>query len=245
MFYHFWQADTVGTQPYTRASPNLKALLAHALAEFGGTNLGIYVVRPITGGTSPSSHAFGAALDWGYGTHYLSALRHIDFLTAHHEVLGVQMIVDEAHNRVWKCSRPELGDRPGWKTVTVNGGTWLHIETHPDVWGVATPIADRLTPAATPTPTPEDDMPRLIQPADDAAVFLLDGLTCTWVSSGDVLADLVWAGIVPPTGPLRVTRRSLSAFVLAGPAPSDAAYAGAASPGRTVATDFAGHRPGG
>ena len=88
-------------------------------------------------------------------------------------------------------------------------------------------------------------MPRLIQPANDAAVFLLDGLTASWVRDGNVLADLLSAGIVPASGATTVTRRTLSAFVLVGPAPTPEAYVGATQPGRTVAADFAGHRPNG
>ncbi len=252
MLYHSWQHDTIGTAPYTRASPNLKALLTYALANFGGSNLGIYVVRPITGGTQPSSHAFGAANDWGYGSDYRAALLYIDFLIEHHEALGVQMIVDEGHDRTWKCSRPELGDKPGWKSSPIAGGSWLHIETHPTAWANDIPIEQRLAPAPDPTPAPtppqplplEDDMPRLIQPANDPAVFLLDGLQCSWVRDANVLADLLSAGIVPATKAARVTRRSLSAFVLVGPAPAYTTHP-PSEPERTKPTDFAGHRPNG
>lgn len=100
-------------------------------------------------------------------------------------------------------------------------------------------------PAPIPQPLPlEDDMPRLIQPANDPAVFLLDGLQCSWVRDANVLADLLSAGIVPATKAARVTRRSLSAFVLVGPAPAYTTHP-PSEPERTKPTDFAGHRPNG
>ena len=82
------------------------------------------------------------------------------------------------------------------------------------------------------------------QPADDPAVFLLDGLQCSWVRDANVLADLLSAGIVPATKAARVTRRSLSAFVLVGPAPAYTTHP-PSEPERTKPTDFAGHRPNG
>lgn len=248
MLYHSWQqSPPVGTAPYTKASPNLKALLTYLLANFGGQNLGIYVVRPITGGTSPSSHSFGAALDWGYGTERLAALRAIDFMIEYHELLGVQMIVDEAYARTWKCSRPEFGGGPGWKSgVIKGGGSWLHIETHPDSWSNATPIAERIAPAPIPpTPTnPEEDTMRLIQPFGDVAVLIQADLECTWASNGNVVAALVAAGLVPAEVTV-VDRIGLKGLVLVGPAPTDAAYVGARPdrPGRTKPSDFAAWRP--
>lgn len=96
----------------------------------------------------------------------------------------------------------------------------------------------RSTPTPPPTPT-EDDMPRLIQPTHDAAVFLLDGLVATWVRDGNVLAAL--APLVSP-GVTTVDRLALHALELHGPAP---AYGVTPpdQPERTVASDFAVWRP--
>lgn len=166
MRYHNWQKHpTPPGPPYTKKSPNLVLLCAYLVAVFGGSNLGIYVVRVVIGGVRWSTHAYGAALDWGYGKDRAMALRVIDFLIANHEKLGVQMIVDEAFDRTWKCWRDELGG-PGWKDGAINGGTWLHIETTPAEWANSTPITQRLTPTPTPTPTPieDDDMPTLNPP---------------------------------------------------------------------------------
>lgn len=154
MMYFNWQRSglTPGT-PYDRTSPNIAAIRDHVRARFGGTNLGTYGVRPITGGSQWSSHAFGAAWDWGYGADNALRLRVIDWLIANHEALHVQMIVDEGHDRVWKSHRAELGG-PGWKAVDIVGWAWLHIETTKDGWGDGTPVEQRLgTPAPAPVPT--------------------------------------------------------------------------------------------
>ncbi len=242
--------------PYNYESPNVRANLDYALAEFGGYNLGVYFVRPITGGSDWSTHAYAAANDWGYlidrndwrkGENRAMALAYINFLIANHEVLGVQMIVDEAYARTWKCSRPEFGGGPGWKSgVIKGGGSWLHIETHPDSWSNATPIAERIAPAPIPpTPTnPEEDTMRLIQPFGDVAVLIQADLECTWASNGNVVAALVAAGLVPAEVTV-VDRIGLKGLVLVGPAPTDAAYVGARPdrPGRTKPSDFAAWRP--
>ena len=206
MLYFNWQkAGFPPGPPYNAASPNLKTLLAYALTNFGGSNLGIYVVRPVTGGTSWSTHAYGAAKDWGYSTDYPLALRYIDFLIEHHVVLGVQMIVDEAHNRTWKCWRDELGG-PGWKAGQVTGGgTWLHIETTPDKWADTTPIADRLpivTPPAPPIPEPPAPTPtkepimylewRAGQPGYTG--FIYNGTHLAHATSGDAVNVVLRGG---------------------------------------------------
>ena len=137
-----WSSGAPGA-PYDRPSPNLQALQRYLINTYGGSGLGIYVVRVKTGGTTWSSHAFGAALDWGYASR-ADALAAIDFLIVNFELLGVQMIVDEGYDRTWKCWRDELGG-PGWKPgKVVGGGNWLHIETTPLWWGDAQPIVERL-----------------------------------------------------------------------------------------------------
>ena len=230
-------------------SPNIEQILAFLKANWGGANLGIYALRAVSGGTAWSSHAFRAANDWGYGSNE-ARLAAINFLVTNHEVLKVQMVIDEGFNRIWKSYRVEL-EGPGWKYITIRGGSWLHYETTLDGWPLATPVATRLAPPPIPAPVPvpqptpiplpmEEDMPRLIQPFDDSAVMLLDGLTCTWVADGNVAASLFEAGIVPDAVTV-VKRNALKAFELVGSPPQYPAgriY----RPGRTVLADFASHR---
>ena len=108
------------------------------------------------------------------------------------------------------------------------------------------PLPNEPTPPPTPPAPPvppivkdDDDMPRLIQPANDPAVFIADGLTVTWVADGNVLTAL--APLVP-AGVTVVDRLALKAMVLRGPAPVYGTHP-ANQPGRTRTGDFAAHLP--
>ena len=227
MLYHNWQQHpTRPGPPFAAASPNLKTLLAYALANFGGSNLGIYVVRPVTGGTRWSTHAYGAANDWGYGKDYLLALRYIDFLIANHEALHVQMIVDEAHDRTWKCWRDELNG-PGWKAGAVTGGgTWLHIETTPEGWADTTPIAARLTvslPPIPPVPTPIPPAPPAVGKENDLMNQLLTidlggGATAAalFYGTADKLGNILQCEWTGDGNPVTRTGRKLAGHIAAG-----------------------------
>ena len=193
MLYHNWQKHgTPPGPPYNGASPNLKQLLAYAIAKFGGSNLGIYVVRPVTGGTSWSSHAYGAANDWGYTVNGKAdralALRYIDFLIVNHVALHVQMIVDEAYDRTWKCWRDELNG-PGWKAGKVTGGgNWLHIETTPDGWADASAITGRLIAVEPPPPEPPPD------PVPPTPTVEVDMIALDWNPDSPDWTALCWTG---------------------------------------------------
>jgi len=230
MQYYNWQRSglTPGA-PYNKTSPNIAQLRAYLLANYGGMNLGTYGVRPVTGGTQWSTHAFGGALDWGYHvdgrTDYKSALEAIDFMIEHHEVLGVQMIVDEGHNRTWKCYRPELGG-PGWKSSVIKGGSWLHIETTRDMWPLATPIASRLPvvkpdPPEVTTPTPEAPTVGKRFKADDGDVaeFCVVGGIAKWIKDPAHRNFLRFAGQLDNEPANLIARADLKKFSLVGPQP--------------------------
>ena len=192
MYFNWQRSGLTPGAPFDRTSPNIAAIRAHVLARFGGTNLGTYGVRPITGGTQWSTHAYGAAWDWGYGADNALRLRVIDWLIANHEKLHVQMIVDEGHDRVWKSYRPELGG-PGWKNVDIVGWAWLHIETTKDGWGDSTPVEQRLgAPQPPQPPTPdEDDMRTLPTPQR-----VYDSRKSTLLKAGEVRSVPVLANVV-------------------------------------------------
>ena len=94
-----WNRGRSPGAPYDKASPNLLVIAAELRARWNLKNLGIYTVRPVRGGTAWSSHAFGAALDAGYG---IGASRHN----------GPGIDVVEAEILPWLISNSaELGDR--------------------------------------------------------------------------------------------------------------------------------------
>lgn len=154
-----WQAKKPGA-PFTAASPNLLSLRKYLTEKYGGQNLGMYSNRPITGGTSPSSHAFGAAMDWRYhnpGPGRGTCMNEIvPFLINHSAELGIQAIHDYFGCQVWRAGRGWLAQRPGSHggSMGATWATWLHIEVHPDNWSDARPVMEKV--GFKPVQNPED-----------------------------------------------------------------------------------------
>lgn len=89
-----------------------------------------------------------------------------------------------------------------------------------DAWARWLDHAPKPPPEIKPPPHQEDDMPRFIRPNDnDAAVFLLSGVTCTWVPSSAVAAQAVKDGLAVDQTYHPVSRSSLKLLRLWGPAP--------------------------
>lgn len=108
----------------------------------------------------------------------------------------------------------------------------------PDAWARWTGQAPAPDPISPSIPQEDDDMPKLIRPDGDAAVFAVSGIHAVWAVSGDTIATWQGAGVWD-TSPVQVVPRSaLRALVLCGPEPN---YAGVELPGRTTAADFAAH----
>jgi len=144
-----WQQSRPGA-PYTKASPNLLSLRKYLTERYGGQNLGIYGNRNITGGKSPSSHAFGAAMDWRYqnpgpGRQVLTG-EILPFLINHSAELGVQAIHDYFGCQVWRAGRGWLAQRKGSHggSMGASWALWIHIEVHPEHWADARPVAEKL-----------------------------------------------------------------------------------------------------
>lgn len=141
--YFNWQRATTDHPRYNKGkSPALVDLLDYLLKRWGGQGLGIFNLRSIRGGTSWSTHAFGAALDWRYTAlgRALMLRMVLPFLIANHKALGIQMIEDYVGCRVWKADRAD-DVNGGWKMQTPSStgmgqswAAWLHIEIHPDFW---------------------------------------------------------------------------------------------------------------
>lgn len=144
MTYYNWQkpskADYV---KFRKESPNLVQLCEHLIKLYGGSKIGIYNRRPVRGGDAPSSHSFGAALDWRYTRRDLAASA-IKDLVKNHEKYGVQVIVDYIGCRQWIAGS-------GWRDMTPSKATgvgqawakWLHVETTKSDWGNKKDVSSR------------------------------------------------------------------------------------------------------
>jgi hypothetical protein len=149
-FFNWQTAGKHAQVRFRKASPNLMAIKDYVMKRWGGTNLGLYGVRPIRGGDSMSSHAFGAAWDWRYTTRRegQAAMR---FLIANSKELGIQAVHDYFGGTIWRSHRG-APDEGGWKPQPNNPKSgmgqswakWLHIETTKSDWANSTPVDKRL-----------------------------------------------------------------------------------------------------
>lgn len=156
-----WQSGALspGVAPYNTLSPNLIAVRDELGKRFGGTSLGGYGVRPVRGGSSPSSHGFGSAFDWRIADDAARAAA-MAWLIANYEVLGVQAIHDYRGGRIWHANRyPGKDPNTWWRPSQVPnmGESWavyLHIETDRSNWSNNTPVANRVGVSTNPPPEP-------------------------------------------------------------------------------------------
>lgn len=155
-----WQKGREPGAPFDKASPNLTLVQKYLKGRWGMDNLGCYVVRPIRGGSSWSSHAFGAALDIGYSKKPGLAVVEaevIPFLVDHSFELGLQRVHHYKKQRYWQAGKGWIERSPG------AGDQWLHLEVTPTTWGWDTPIEQRLTgitpPASSPVSTSQPSYP--------------------------------------------------------------------------------------
>lgn len=144
MSYYNWQRPKKGDYvKFRKASPNLVELCDWLIKRWGGTKIGLFNKRPVRGGDLPSSHTFGAALDWRY-TIRKNADEAMKMMVRHHGKLGIQVIIDYVGCRQWIVGS-------GWKPLKPNSvkgfgepwAKWLHVETTKISWGDKTPIENR------------------------------------------------------------------------------------------------------
>jgi hypothetical protein len=133
--------------PFSSASPNLQQLARYLQRVYGLRNLGIYNKRPIRGGTSWSSHAYGAALDSGYLNQDVLEAQILPWLIEHSKKLGVQRIHHYRKQQIWTAGKGWENKSPG------EGDAWIHIEVHPDAWADARSVDEKLEGSA-PAPAP-------------------------------------------------------------------------------------------
>lgn len=145
---------TGNTDPANGPRPGTEKMIEILGSRWKFRNLGIWANRPMRGSNPPrlSVHATGRAVDAGFDPKNAALVGQVClWLEKNHEVLGIEEIHDysgvskkgtEMWGRGFRCSRKELGGKPGWKdwTETDNGGTpgmgkiasaWIHLELAP------------------------------------------------------------------------------------------------------------------
>jgi hypothetical protein len=147
MKFESWQTGRQPGAPFTKCSPNLQLIMEYVNERWGLTNLGCYGKRPIRGGTTWSSHAFGAAQDMSYREgpdRDVIVNEVIPFLVDNAAALGIQRVHDYIAKRYWQVGKGWIGRPPGF----VNDH--LHIEVNSETWHWDTPIEERLKNAPKP-----------------------------------------------------------------------------------------------
>jgi len=134
---------------FRKASPNLVELAEWLVKRFNGANIGIFQKRPIRGGDAPSTHSFGAALDWRYPSRAVAKVA-IRFLVAFSEELGIQAIHDYVGATIWRAGRGWKSQEPDDHGMGKPWATWLHIEVTPSQWGDARPVHVKVGDINTP-----------------------------------------------------------------------------------------------
>jgi hypothetical protein len=171
--------DPATNGPYPATVPvGMTRLLEWLLSSYGGQSLGILAKppRPVRGGTAPSVHNDGRALDWRWvdaaapaatlAARRLVVEQVLVQLVANADRLNIQRIHDYAAGRAWQTGL-------GWRTVTStsNGwnqpwAQWLHIERNLAGAADDRPVADILAGAPPVVPPP----PVVVPPVASVAV---------------------------------------------------------------------------
>jgi len=124
------QARGIG---YPNSTPvGMTALYQFLKGTWGGKNLGVLSKppRPMRGGSAPSLHCWGIALDWSWqDPGRATADAAIDFLLKNTGPLAIQAVHDYQRCRYWKSY-------DGWKDAKKSAesgfgqswATWLHVE---------------------------------------------------------------------------------------------------------------------
>jgi hypothetical protein len=152
-YFNYQQASTSDPHYAKGPAPAMVDIKEYILKRHGGMDLGLYGIRNIIGGTSKSTHSFGAAWDWRYENPGIGRARMLNevmpWLINNSQELGIQFIGDYRGCRIWKANRS--GDvNGGWKIQPVSSqmgqswALWLHIEIHPRVWADGRTIEEKL-----------------------------------------------------------------------------------------------------
>jgi hypothetical protein len=164
-----WSADPAG-----RCRTGTDILEDHLVDKFPhAVKLGCYSNRSKTGGSLPSLHRDGRAIDIGFlvdgALHLEERQECFEYLIAHAADIGLQMVLNYARDGFggtrWRLPY-KAGDVFAGRGVFAKSGHWLHIELTNAGADDARPISEKLetvkststgstpTPIKTPTPAP-------------------------------------------------------------------------------------------
>jgi len=195
-FYNYQRNDDHldwNAPPYESCGPAAQSMRKYLEARWDLTYLGCHGDRAIVGGTSVSTHAFGAALDMRYENPgpglFVCDTEIIPWLISTSRETGVQALHHYRRSQVWRppgtSGRPANSD--GWRTQPVASqmgqtwALWLHIEFHPAALQDGRSIAEKVGEQAPPI-TPHE--------LDPTKEFTMD-VTLSTVRRGSTGADVV------------------------------------------------------
>lgn len=151
-----WPTSGVPLRQYSKCSPNLLEVLHAVRGRWPVTkSLGCYGVRRVRGGSTESTHSWGAAIDISMAGLDRSVVTDdvLPWLVGWSDELGVQAVHDYIGCRIWRAGRtPNEADacttwwraqRPDSSGMGSNWATHLHIETTPTRWGDGRSMAER------------------------------------------------------------------------------------------------------
>ncbi|MGB5757953.1 MAG: hypothetical protein WBM50_13635 [Acidimicrobiales bacterium] len=118
-------------KPAGRCRTGMQRLSDYLVATYGADDLGCYVDKPKTGGSSPSLHRDGRAIDIGFDGKLEARDNAFRFLVEHATVLGVQMVLNYKTNGLggyrWRLPYTAADQNAGIGPFG-SVGHWLHIE---------------------------------------------------------------------------------------------------------------------
>jgi hypothetical protein len=137
-YYHWSSRSDSLVAPYNACSPNLVSQLDYYRRRWGAVSLGCHNQRPVTGGSTLSSHAWGAACDPKFPDR-ATTVQAMAWIISMSAELGVNTIHDYIRQMMWKPTQ-------GWVSASIGsvGGAWIHVETTPLAFGDGRPVEDKL-----------------------------------------------------------------------------------------------------
>ncbi len=137
-YYHWSSRSDSEVAPYNACSPNLVSLQDYYRRRWGAVSLGCHVQRAVSGGSTLSSHAWGAACDPKFPDR-TATVQAMEWTISFSKELGVNTIHDYIRQMMWKPLQ-------GWVSASIGsvGGAWIHVETTPAAFGDGRPVEDKL-----------------------------------------------------------------------------------------------------